>query len=193
MNKHLSAIRRAGFGSPFTLTKAIRRVRAIAADGTRASLTGGCFRAGNLRIYTEFCSADGESGRLRQPGPGKVRFRKASGIAGGEGSRAMERGVAAAQDGTRREGGLASPRHRRAIEGAFAGRAVRSRLRTKDGESSICCFSKSIDLERAQHQRRVVSVLRSTWRARNTPGSVDASHCSFETLAHNSRRAAQHF
>jgi hypothetical protein len=68
MNKHLSAIRKAGFGSLFTPTKAIRRVRAIAADRTLASLTGGCSGPGIFRIYTEFCSAEGEPGRLGQPG-----------------------------------------------------------------------------------------------------------------------------
>jgi hypothetical protein len=35
--------------------------------------------------------------------------------------------------------------------------------------------------------------LRSTWHARNSYESVDASHCSFAALAHNSRGAAQHF
>jgi hypothetical protein len=37
------------------------------------------------------------------------------------------------------------------------------------------------------------AALRSTWRARNSYESVDASHCSFAALAHNSRGAAQHF
>jgi hypothetical protein len=73
MNKHLNAIRKAGFSSLFTPTKAIRRVRAIAADRTRASLTGGCSAAANFRIYTEFRSAEGEPGRLEATGPGNAQ------------------------------------------------------------------------------------------------------------------------
>jgi hypothetical protein len=104
MNKHLSAIRKAGFGSLFTPTKAIRRVRAIAAYRTQASLTGGCFGTGIFRIYTEFCSAEGEPGRLGQPGRAP-RFRRPEGSQG-SGKPRHERGVAAAQDGTGREAGL---------------------------------------------------------------------------------------
>jgi len=109
MNKHLNAIRKAGFSSLFTPTKAIRRVRAIAADRTRASLTGGCSGAGNFRIYTEFCSAEGEPGRLgnragQRPLPKGLWDRR------GQGSRVTARGV---------------PR-RASPAGAFAGGLVQS-------------------------------------------------------------------
>lgn len=76
MNKHLNAIRKAGFGSLFTPTKAMSRVRAIATDRTQSSLTGGCFEPGIIRISTEFCSAEGEPGRLGATGPGNVRLRR---------------------------------------------------------------------------------------------------------------------
>ena len=42
------------FRQPFTPTKAMRRARAIAADRTRPSLTGGCSRSPIFRISTEF-------------------------------------------------------------------------------------------------------------------------------------------
>jgi hypothetical protein len=61
MNKHVSAIRKAGFGGLFTPTKATRRVRAIAAYRTRPSLTGGCFGPGIFRIFTEFGRKSGAS------------------------------------------------------------------------------------------------------------------------------------
>jgi len=39
----------------------------------------------------------------------------------------------------------------------------------------------------ASRKRHIVANLlpRSTWRARNSQRSVDASHCDFKTLAHN--------
>jgi hypothetical protein len=68
MNKHLNAIRKAGFGSLFTPTKAMSRVRAIATDRTQSSLTGGCFEPGIIRISTEFCGAEGGPAGWAQPG-----------------------------------------------------------------------------------------------------------------------------
>jgi len=104
MNKHLSAIRKAGAGSLFTPTKAMSRVRAIATDRTRASLTGGCSEPRIVRIYTEFSGVEGEPGRLGQPGLATSasdgpRDRR------GQGSHAGERGV---RD-------LTPPRRKRAI------------------------------------------------------------------------------
>jgi hypothetical protein len=191
MNKHLSAIRKAGFGSLFTPTKAIRRVRAIAAYRTQASLTGGCFGTGIFRIYTEFCSAEGEPGRLGQPGRAP-RFRRPEGSQG-SGKPRHERGVACRTGRYRAGSRPYSPRRNRAIELALAARAIRSRSRTETQRPASVPSSKPVDLAK-QHQNRVVraTALRSTLRARNSPGSVGASHCSFETLAHNSRRAAQH-
>jgi hypothetical protein len=75
MNKHVNAIRKAGVGSLFTPTKAMSRVRAIAADRTRASLTGSCFEPGIIRICTEFCGAEGEPGRLGATEPGNASAR----------------------------------------------------------------------------------------------------------------------
>jgi hypothetical protein len=54
INKHLNAIRKAGAGSLFAPTKVTNRVRAIAADPTQSSLTGGCFDPRIIRICTEF-------------------------------------------------------------------------------------------------------------------------------------------
>jgi hypothetical protein len=40
-----------------------------------------------------------------------------------------------------------------------------------------------------KRQSRIAHLsLRSTWRARNSQRSINASHCSFESLAHNSQR-----
>jgi len=78
MNKHLNAIRKAGFGSLFTPTKAMSRVRAIATDRTQSSLTGGCFEPGIIRISTEFCGAEGDPDPLGATGPGNVRIRTPS-------------------------------------------------------------------------------------------------------------------
>jgi len=78
MNKHLNAIRKTGFGSLFTPTKAMSRVRAIATDRTQSSLTGGCFEPGIIRISTEFCGAEGEPDPLGATGPGNVRIRTPS-------------------------------------------------------------------------------------------------------------------
>ena len=78
MNKHLNAIRKTGFGSLFTPTKAMSRVRAIATDRTQSSLTGGCFEPGIIRISTEFCGAEGDPDPLGATGPGNVRVRTPS-------------------------------------------------------------------------------------------------------------------
>ena len=78
MNKHLNAIRKTGFGSLFTPTKAMSRVRAIATDRTQSSLTGSCFEPGIIRISTEFCGAEGEPDPLGATGPGNVRVRTPS-------------------------------------------------------------------------------------------------------------------
>jgi len=170
MNKHLNAIRKAGFSSLFTPTKAIRRVRAIAADRTRASLTGGCSGAGNFRIYTEFCSAEGEPGRLgnragQRPLPKGLWDRR------GQGSRATARGVAAQ---------------------GVAGRRVRRRvgpIAVDDGDASASSKSAGPCKTRSVKNRVVAHLSsRSTWRARNSQRSVNASHCSFTALAHNSQR-----
>jgi len=67
MNKHLNAIRKTGFGSLFTPTKAMSRMRAIATDRTQSSLTGGCFEPGIIRISTEFCGAEGDPDPLGAP------------------------------------------------------------------------------------------------------------------------------
>lgn len=63
----MNAIRKAGAGSLFAPTKAMNRVRAIAADGTQSSLTGGCFELRIVRICTEFCDSEGEPDGRAQP------------------------------------------------------------------------------------------------------------------------------
>lgn len=144
VNKHESANRKAGFGGLLTPTKATRRVRAIAAYRTQASLTGGCFRPGIFRICTEFC--------------GKPEASPAAWD-----NRAAQRPHAEDQGSQ----GSGKP-HRGAWVSGCAGRACSIAVEDGDAETT----------------------LRSTWRARNSPGSVDASHCSFATLAHNSQRGS---
>jgi hypothetical protein len=58
------------------------------------------------------------------------------------------------------------------------------------GTKRICFFEIRRSFYTAQSQNRVVMHLssRSTWRARNSQRSIKASHCSFESLAHNSQR-----
>jgi hypothetical protein len=53
--------------------------------------------------------------------------------------------------------------------------------------------SNRVHLARARRiqSRRIDSL--AAWRARNSQRSVEASHCSFESLAHNSKWATQHF
>jgi hypothetical protein len=79
MNKHLGAIRKASVGSLFTPTKAMSRVRAIATDRTRASLTGGCFEPGIIRICTEFLRGGTRARPAGAAGSGNVRFRRPRG------------------------------------------------------------------------------------------------------------------
>jgi hypothetical protein len=67
MNKHLNAIRKAGAGSLFAPTKAMNRVRAIAADPTQSSLTGGCFDPRIIRICTEFAAQKAGPAERAQP------------------------------------------------------------------------------------------------------------------------------
>ena len=170
MNKHLNAIRRAGFSSLFTPTKAIRRVRAIAADRTRASLTGGCAGTRNFRISTEFCSAEGEPGRLGQPG---------------RATPASERPLGSQGSGKPRHGAWSS-------RAGVAGRRVRRRvgpIAVDDGDASASSKSAGPCKTRSVKNRVVAHLSsRSTWRARNSQRSVNASHCSFTALAHNSQR-----
>ena len=148
-------------------------MRAIAADRNRASLTGGCFEPRIIRICTEFCGAEGEPGRLGATGPGNVRLRTAFRDRRDQGSQAMARGSSRA--------GLHRPAR-------WPGGLIQSQpmMGTQRNASA-----SSVDpFYTAQSQNRVVTHLssRSTWRARNSQRSINASHCSFESLAHNSQR-----
>ena len=188
MNKHLNAIRKAGFGSLFTPTKAMRRVRAIAADRTRASLTGGCSGPGIFRIYTEFCSAEGEPGRLGQPGLATSASERPQGSQGSGKPRHSAWGSGCAgRYGAGR--GFARPRRNRAANARSPGGLFdRGRgRRRRDLHRSLLRIRRAGKSAASKSSCRA-SALRSTWRARNSPGSVDASHCSFTALAHNSRR-----
>jgi hypothetical protein len=173
------------FRQPLHSTKAMRRARAITADRTRVSLTGGCYEPGIFRIYTEFVprKAPGQRG---QPGRLNICFRSLRGIAGGQGSRAMERGGSgrAGRYG-RKEALLATPQAR--LNARSPGRLFDRGRRRRD---LLLFLMKPADLAKPQRQNRVAAhlSLRLTWRARNSPGSVDASHCSFAALAHNSPR-----
>jgi len=150
MNKHLNAIRKTGFGSLFTPTKAMSRMRAIATDRTQSSLTGGCFEPGIIRISTEFCGAEGEPGPLGATGPGNVRFRRPS----------------------------------RTCRGGRRSIAVGGR-KCSDPHPFL---RNPSTLQMRKRQNRIARLsLRSTWRARNSQRSINASHCSFESLAHNSQ------
>ena len=68
MNKHLNAIRKAGAGSLLLHTKAMNRVRAIAANRTQSSLTGGCLEPRIVRICTEFAAQKASPTGRAQPG-----------------------------------------------------------------------------------------------------------------------------
>jgi hypothetical protein len=134
-----------GFGSLFTPTKATRRVRAIAADRTRASLTGGCPEPGFFRIYTEFCSAEGEPGRPAQPGRATSASEGLIRIAGDQEKPrhgVWGSGCAGGYGAGRRP---YSPTPQTAVEPAFAGRAVRSRSRTETQRPASVPSSESID------------------------------------------------
>ena len=191
MNKHLSAIRKAGFGSLFTPTKAIRRVRAIAAYRTQASLTGGCFGTGIFRIYTEFL----RRGRRTRPAGATGPSTPASGGLRDRRGQGRCRGIAAVQDVTGGEGDLIShaantPLNARSPGGLFD----RGRGRKTQRPASVPS-SKPVDLAKPQRHNRVVAHLRFGRRGAHATveGSVGASHCSFAALAHNSHRTAQHF
>jgi hypothetical protein len=116
------------FPQPFHSNEAVRRVRAIAADRTLASLTGSCSKPVNFRIYTEFCDATGGPGRLDSRA-GQRPLPDASAIRNGSGRGAMARWVAARR---RSRGGKQASlptlqtRHRTRA----TGRAVRSRPKT---------------------------------------------------------------
>jgi len=89
----------------------------------------------------------------------------------GQGSRVTARGVAAQ--------GVAGRRVRRRV-GPIA---VDDEDASASSKSAGPCKTRSV-------KNRVVAHLssRSTWRARNSQRSVNASHCSFTALAHNSQR-----
>ena len=143
----------------------MNRVRAIAANRTQSSLTGGCFEPRIVRICTEFWGSEGEPDRPDATGPGSVRLRCLFGSRG-ERSRVME------------PYSSACPRGRQI---AVGGR------KTKDPHP----FLRDLPTTNAQASNRIAHLsLRSTWRARNSQRSINASHCSFESLAHNSRRGA---
>jgi hypothetical protein len=144
---------------PFHSNEAMSRVRAIAADRTRASLTGGCSGGGIFRIYTEFLQRGRRAGPAGQPGLATSASERPQGSHGSGKPRqgAWGGGWIGRYAAGRR---LYSPRRKRAIERAFAGRAVRSRSRAKDAETRIGCFFGSVELAKAQRQNRVVAHLR---------------------------------
>ena len=79
---------------PLAPTKAMNRMRAIAAHRSQSSLTGGCFELRIVRICTEFCGSEGEPDRPDATGPGSVRFRRPPRIAGAGEAASWSRGAA---------------------------------------------------------------------------------------------------
>ena len=84
---------------------------------------------------------------------------------------------------------------RRANETASWSRGVahvRAAVRSRSEDERRRCPHPSLrepSTAMRKRQDRIAHLsLRSTWRARNSQRSINASHCSFESLAHNSRR-----
>lgn len=146
---------------PFAPTKAMNRVRAIATNRTQSSLTGGCFEPRIVRICTEFCGSESEPDQPSATEPGSFRFWW----------------LFRSQD-------PAKPRHG-AVEQRMSVRPSDPGRKTKHPHPFLRDPST---LQMRKRQNRIVRLsLRSTWRARNSQRSINASHCSFESLAHNSQ------
>ena len=164
MNKHLNAIRKAGAGSLFAPTKAMNRVRAIAADPTQSSLTGGCFDPRIIRICTEFCGSEGEAGRPGATGPGSGCFGSPLRVADAGERRVMDRGVA----------------HLRA--------AIRSRVGTKLKRSASIA-SRPVDCKCA-NVKTASRIYRFARRGAHATVKevLKQAIAASKSLAHNSRR-----